>query len=114
MLNLVVNKLPRISSATSPQSHLRFTAPHCPFDNRVLCELPGREERHAGLEHVVVALAHHLGGLAVRAEVVPAVFVSVVVAFGLVLAILHGIVVGVAEADDELARRVVETVLVEA
>ena len=70
-------------------------------------------ERHAGLEHVAVAIAHHLRGRAVRAEIVPAVFVSVV-AFGPVLATLHGNVVGVAEADDELARRVVETVLVEA
>ena len=114
MLDLVVNKLPRISSATSPQSHLRLTTLHRPFDNRVLCELPGREKRHAGLEHVVVALAHHLRGLAVRAEVVSAVFISVVVAFGLVLAILRGFVIGVAEADNEFAGRVVKTVLIEA
>lgn len=58
MLDLVIDKLPRITSATRPQSHLCLTTSHRPFDDRVPCELPGREERDAGLEHVVVALAH--------------------------------------------------------
>lgn len=114
MLDFVVDELPRITGTARPERHLCLAPLNRPLDRRVFCQFPRGQERHAGLQHVVVALAHHhLGGRAVGAEVVAAVFVAVVVAFGLVLAVLHGAVVRVAEADDELAGCVVEAVLVE-
>ena len=114
MLDFVVDELRRISGATCPKRHLRLAALHRSFDNRLRCKLPSGEKRHAGFQHVVVSLGHHFGGFAVGAEVTAAVFISVVVALGLIFAVLGGAIVWIAEADNKFARCVVEAVLVEA
>lgn len=111
--DFIVNKLPRIPRATGSECHLRLATFHHPFDNRLLREFASGEERHAGLKHVVVALVHHLRGLAVGAKVVSAVFVPIVVAFCAVLAVLRSAVIRVAKANYELAGCVSQSMLVE-
>ena len=108
----ILHQVKGIGPGPPHESHFPLAPLHDLLHHRSYFQLSGTQKRHSALQTVKVSLVLDLALGAIRCEIVSQVLHSVVGAIGGVIAVLDGWVSGVAEANDEFPRCIVQRTFV--